>query len=58
MFDLKHLTAAGVASALEKAEQYRLLNQPWAAESICLDIVSVQPGHHEPCKLQSLSIPS
>ena len=45
MFDLKSLTEAGIPSALEKAEQYRLLNQPWAAESICLDIVALQPAH-------------
>jgi len=41
MFELKHLTAAGIPAALEKAEQYRLLNQPWAAESICWDIAAI-----------------
>ncbi|HEY2772840.1 MAG TPA: hypothetical protein VGK20_02180 [Candidatus Binatia bacterium] len=45
MIELKRLTEAGIPAALEKAEQYRLLNQPWAAESICLDIVAIQPDH-------------
>ena len=43
MFTLKQLTLAGVPASLEKAEQYRLLNQPWAAESICWDIAAVDP---------------
>jgi hypothetical protein len=45
VFELKRLTPAGVAAALDKAEQYRLLNQPWAAESICWDIAAVDPSH-------------
>jgi hypothetical protein len=44
-YALKHLTAAAVPAALDKAEQYRLLNQPGAAESICLDILAIEPGH-------------
>ena len=51
MFELKHLTAAGIAAALEKAEQYRLLNQPWAAESICWDIAAVDPATSGRCAL-------
>ncbi|MGH7582794.1 MAG: hypothetical protein ACREL5_06170 [Gemmatimonadales bacterium] len=43
-FTLKPLTAAGIAAALDKADQYRLLNQPWAAESICSDVSAVVPG--------------
>ena len=45
MIELKRLTAAGIPAALEKAEQYRLLNQPWPAESICLDILAIEPDH-------------
>jgi hypothetical protein len=41
MFELKWLTAAGIPAALDKAEQYRLLNQPWSAESICWDITQI-----------------
>ena len=42
---LKPLSADAIPRALEKAERYRLLNQPWAAESICEDILRVQPTH-------------
>lgn len=45
LFELKSLSPGAVALALEKAEQYRLLNEPWAAESICLDVLAAQPGH-------------
>jgi hypothetical protein len=45
LIELKRLTAAGIPAALEKAEQYRLLNQPWPAESICLDILEIEPDH-------------
>ena len=47
MFDLKPLSEAGVPEALEKALRYRLLNEPRSAESICLDILEVEPDKHE-----------
>ncbi len=40
---LKPLTLAGIGHALEKAERYRLLNEPSQAESICLDILAAEP---------------
>ncbi|HUE77551.1 MAG TPA: hypothetical protein VMM83_06375 [Longimicrobiales bacterium] len=43
MFELKKLSRDGVAVALEKAERYRLLNEPWEAESICRDVLEVDP---------------
>jgi hypothetical protein len=42
MFDLKPLHPDAVP-ALAKAERYRLLNEPSEAESICLDILAVDP---------------
>ena len=33
--------------ALEKAERYRLLNEPSEAESICLDVLDVEPDNQE-----------
>lgn len=42
-YDLKQISKAGVAEALEKAERYRLLNEPSQAESICLDVLGVEP---------------
>ena len=47
MFDLKPLDRDAVPRALEKAERYRLLNEPSLAESICLDILAVSPSHQE-----------
>jgi len=38
---LKPLSKEGIPAALNKADQYRLLNQPRLAESICLDILAV-----------------
>src|SRR5580704_14834057 len=45
MFELKPISPAAVPVALEKAERYRLLNEPWQAESICRDILRVEPEH-------------
>ncbi len=36
-----------VKRALERAEHYRLLNEPAQAESICRDIVAVDPGNEQ-----------
>jgi hypothetical protein len=43
MYQLKRLSPESLPAALLKAERYRLLNQPWAAESICHDILAVDP---------------
>lgn len=45
VFKLKPLSKEGIGAALDKAEHYRLLNQPRLAESICLDILVVDPGN-------------
>lgn len=42
-FELKPLAKESTARALEKAERYRLLNEPFFAESICLDVLAVEP---------------
>ena len=47
MFELKSLSKEGVAEALEKVVRYRLLNEPGSAESICLDILEIDPENHE-----------
>lgn len=43
MFELKRLSAEALDPAREKADQYRLLNHPFLAESICRDILAVDP---------------
>jgi hypothetical protein len=45
MFKLKPISTEAVPAALEKAERYRLLNEPGAAESICLDILQIDPDN-------------
>ena len=47
MFELKTLAKEAIPSALKKAERYRLLNEPFLAAGICLDILQVAPGHQE-----------
>lgn len=45
MFTLKPIAPESIPRALDKAERYRLLNEPHFAESICLDILAIEPGH-------------
>ena len=47
MFELKPLSHDAIPAALEKANRYRLLNEPGAAESIYLDILTVEPDNQE-----------
>jgi hypothetical protein len=47
MLELKTLSKTSIPSALQKAERYRLLNEPYEAESICLDILQVDPDNQE-----------
>jgi hypothetical protein len=47
MFELKPLGPSAVPRALEKAERYRLLNEPEEAESICLDVLAVEPDNQD-----------
>jgi hypothetical protein len=46
-FKLKPLSKDGVEAALNKAETYRLLNQPRLAESICLDVLDIDPDNQK-----------
>jgi len=45
MSELKRLHNEAIPAALEKAERYRLLNEPGEAESICLDILAIDPDN-------------
>jgi hypothetical protein len=47
MYELKRLSKEAVPRALEKAERYRLLNEPTEAESICQDILGVDPENQQ-----------
>jgi hypothetical protein len=47
MFELKKLSPEAVPAALEKAQRYRVLNEPKQAESICEDVLRVDPDNQE-----------
>ena len=47
MFELKRLSSEAIPEALEKAERYRLLNEPGEAESICLDVLKTDPDNQQ-----------
>lgn len=47
MPELKQITREGIPAALAKAERYRLLNDSSAAESICLDVLEIDPRNQE-----------
>lgn len=42
---LKQISPDGIPHALERAERYRLLNDPAQAESICRDVLAVDPDN-------------
>ena len=56
MFELKRITPEAVPSALSKAERYRLLNEPEEAESICLDVLAVEPANQAALIMLLLSL--
>jgi hypothetical protein len=47
MPDLKKISQQAIPRAIQKAERYRLLNQSWATESICLDILEIDPANQQ-----------
>lgn len=47
MFELKPLSRNAIPAALEKAHRYRLLNEPAEAESICRDVLDVDPDNQD-----------
>jgi tetratricopeptide (TPR) repeat protein len=56
VFTLKRISPSGVPAALQKAERYRLLNDSSAAESICRDIVEVDPDNQQALVVLLLAI--
>ena len=56
MFDLKPLSPGSVESALRKAVRYRLLNEPFEAESICRDVLEVEPENQDALTTLILSL--
>lgn len=56
MLELKPLSPEAVPSALDRAGRYRLLNEPIHAESICRDILRVDPDHQEALTMLLLAL--
>ncbi len=55
-FTPKPISLQAVPKALERAERYRLLNDPVNAESICRDILAVDPDNLEADRMLILSL--
>ncbi len=53
---LKTISKSGIPEAISKVELYRYLNEPEEAESICLDILTVEPDHQMALRLLGLAI--
>lgn len=53
---LKSISQAGIGAAIAKAERYRYLNEPEEAESICRDILAVEPAHQLAQRILGLAI--
>ena len=47
MAKLKRLSEQAVPAALERATHYRLLNEPMQSESICRDVLRIDPANQE-----------
>ena len=46
-YQLKQISRESIPMALQKAERYRIINDPSSAESICLDVLEVDPRSQE-----------
>jgi hypothetical protein len=55
-FTLKSLCPEAIPAALEKAERYRLLNEPEQAESICEDVLAVDADNQEALRTLILAL--
>ena len=56
MFTLKSISSAAIPAALEKVERYRLLNEPELAESICHDVLAIEPDNQAALVMLFLSL--
>ena len=55
-YEVKRISTAGIAEAISKAELYRSLSEPEEAESICRDILAVEPQHQLALRLLGLAL--
>jgi len=55
-YKLKSISPESVDAALSKGELYRFLNEPEEAESICQDVLALDPGHQLALRMLGLAI--
>jgi tetratricopeptide (TPR) repeat protein len=55
-YHLKRISSNAIAEAIAKAELYRSLNEPEEAESICRDILAIEPHHQLALRLLGLAL--
>ena len=55
-FQPKPITEDGIPAALQKAERYRVINDPTSAESICLDVLTLDPENQQALVILLLAI--
>ena len=55
-FKLKSISPSGIEKAIAKAEIYRYLNEPGEAESICPDILAIDPDNQAALSRLGLAI--
>jgi hypothetical protein len=55
-YQLKRISQAGIREAIEKAELYRALSEPEEAESICRDILAIEPQHQLALRMLGLTL--
>ena len=53
---LKSISASGIPEALSKVTLYRYLNEPEEAESICHDILAIDPENQSALRMLGLTI--
>jgi hypothetical protein len=56
MKELKKLAKEAIPQALDKAERYRLLKEAYEAESICLDVLGVEPDNQKALIIMLLAV--
>ncbi len=55
-FQFKPLSGETIPRDLQRAKEYRLLNEPEQAESICLDVLAIDPENQEALVLLLLAL--
>ena len=53
---IKRISTAGIGEAIAKAELYRSFNEPEEAESICRDILAIEPQHQLAVRVLGLAL--